>query len=364
MTFTWRKRWSKKFDDHVQLKFATSTGVVSYNEGCGKTFFVDGPGHLAHVCEADRGRLLCCWNGGAVFVHSLRNMHTLNYCTDQISLTTRFSVDLDWGEGNANCSYEEVDRALELSDGTLLVVMNRSYVILHCDTHGRARVTNVGKRFDDYSMVSWMNGVLCADNRGTDPNIFLYDPSRDKKTVLLRYGVDTHDDDEYFIFSGEKYAFAIRFDGFQLHEWDARGRERVFSLGGALGESPVLGKNPVVRQGGTCRGRAFLSADTYCDEREDDIDNFEAGEENNFEAFLYMGDGRFVAGPEGHGQWAAYGNRAYLVSDDTTLKCYEARETSDMLVNLCARRAAALGLSDEQLKTITVELRELVSSWT
>ncbi len=45
------------------------------------------------------------------------------------------------------------------------------------------------------------------------------------------------------------------------------------------------------------------------------------------------------------------------------VKCYVARETPDALVNLCARGAASLGLSDEQLKTIPVELRERLNSF-
>ena len=334
MSFTWRKRWSNpNFHEHIELKFATSTGVIVRGEEGARTLIVDGPG-LPHIVEPE-GHPLCCWNGDCVFSaepyfsldsHCVLCRHQQNGPETQRLIFPRFELVRD---------------AVALNDGSLFVRCHGRCFLVRDDIDGRMEMIKEYGDLGTPGAKPWMSGIFYTD----DWDVIYDDLSTGAQTVYMRF--DTRPS-RRAIFSDKRHACVISGNPEKLYEWDTRDRRRVFPV--HEGDPPV----DLLRQDGTCRGRAFLSS-WICHPR------IVGG---TFEAFVYMGSGRFEKGPTGQGDWTAYGNRAYCLSKENVLTCYEARETPDSLVNLCARSAASLGLSDEILKAIPVELRELVSSWT
>ena len=342
MSFTWHERWSKAFDERIELKFATSTGIVVDDDSNSRTLIVNGPGPPYKVdpeCYA-----LCCWNGEPVFVSPLRKSHSLSCYKGRVSETTRFSLELDPEEG-AWKLFEYIEHAQELGDGTLLIHMSQFVFLCRNAANGPALVTRIAKPFCGRVVAPLMHGALFLNDYSANATAtaFFYDPSRGEQNVFLRDHQYRYRD-RHFVFSDGKRAFALRNDGGLLLEWDTQGREHVISLRN--------GPTGCLFRSGTCRGYAIIGVNTHCED------------EYDFEPYLYVGDGRFVQGPNNRGEWVAYGNSAYCLSKEGVLTCYEAHVTPDKLVNLCARSAARLGSSDELLKAIPVELRELVSSWT
>ena len=276
---------------------------------------------------------LCCWNGAPVFfkfydnetkpwLHRYRNgkIETLDLAPYRI----------------------EISGAVALNDGGLLVYGWRGCGLVRCTSDGRMEIVRVYAAFSKFrspptDVVPWSNGVFYRDDLGTGKVVFCALPSQGMHFTRLEKCQNT-----IAIFSDEKHACAVSRGRKELREWDTQGRERVF----LTQKGSAVERSNFVRANGTCRGRAFLTV----------LENT-----GYASAFIYTGNGRFEDGPPGHGQWAAYDDRAYRLRDGT-LTCYEARETPEPLRDLCARRAAAIECSDGQLATLPLELRELLSS--
>ncbi len=335
MSFAWRELWSREVETGVDLEFSISEGVVLSSHERRITHIVR-DSHSAG--STHRGTPLCCWNGDFVFsaVH--------DYLRDYYLLCRHRKDELET-QKLVLPKFAYMWSAIGLNDGNLFVRGQEQCFLIRDDIDGQMKVIKEYGNLGAPYMKPWMDGILYADGW----NVVCDDLRTQVQIVYMQFNTMPARD---AIFSDKKHACVISGTPAKLHEWAARNRGRIF----LAAEGSIIDR--IAYQSGTCRGGAFLNVSV-------NTPGMNRGAPcKPCEAFLYVGGGRFVAGPEGHGQWAAYGNRAYLLSDDTTLKCYEALETSDMLVNLCARSAASLGLSDERLQTVPVELRELVSSWT
>ena len=340
MAFTWRELWSCEVGDDLDLELACFEGVVVGN---GETHdLIDSLG--VPVLGFYSGSL-CCWNGDLVF-SSFDRRCLLRYRDGAITeLVLQPCTPL----------HGDIRGIVALQDGALFVWTESRGILARdmCDVVVVLRdLKPAGMSaglFEIFDSVPWLNGFIYDDF--DEPSVMFYDPSRGEGVPFLRYenGV-VH----AAVFSDEKHACVVVMDEHPvLCEWDAQGRKRVFA-----GERCLIPGTRrsilrwIFRSSGTCRGRALVSVDTIWNG------------EGPFEAFVYLGDGRFEKGPPAAiGDWKAYGDRAYVLCG-TTLTCYEALETPDSLVDLCARRAGALGISSERLGTLPVELRELLSSWT
>ncbi len=332
MSFTWRKLWSDPVGEHLELKFAVAGGaVLEPEDGRISSFSSNGPGSKDPL---PRGTLLCCWNGALV-------LHTGNCGRPAIELTLlRYENNDIWRLKLPLHFLGLVRYAVALNDGTLFVAGGTSsHAIVRDVGNGQMEIVQSSEGLDvnlGEPVTPWLNGII-TDALTTGDIAFKTLP-QGIRSPLGRYERCAVRKD-----ADKKYACALLRQQMELHEWDAQGRERVFSL-------PRGHELHYVTHGQhqTCRGRAFL----VCWK----VDALS-------QAFVYLGNGRCAKVAPGLGEWAAYGNRAYKLRDGV-LKCYKVLETPNMLVNLCACIAASLGLSDERLQTVPVELRELVSSWT
>ncbi len=339
MSFTWRELWSRKNKEHYNnLKFAVSGGVVLFDDVAmsSRYLVIDEPKSQLRVFL---GIALCCWNGDFVFYNSLPNKiyRERNGEIQELQLEDCMRV---------------IHGAVALMGVGLLIVGFPRWVLVRDNSDGQMEVVQTYGSYGDFDTFDicraapWQNGVLYHDYHDFDKQrIVFYTPTFQERKLLFLGLKDCNNIP--VIFSDEKYACVVSGEPKELREWNAHGRERVFPVakGSALSR--------VVRPGGTCRGRAFLLINASSGRVE-----HHAGP---FKPFVYLGGGRLDDGPPGHGQWAAYGDRAYRLCDGT-LTCYEALETPASLLELCASRATAVEYTERQLGTLPLELRELLIS--
>ena len=332
--FWWRKLWSVRvpfdaYGSHL-LRFASSGGVVLVEwrppDSCltrRRVIVVDRDGEATRTVECVP---LGSWCGDAVFC--LKGHHLFRTRNDRLDY-------LDMSHDHSGLY--NVRNVWTSADGTLMVHAQDQV----CTFQDKGGEMKKGAQYStENSIVTpFKNGFLTYPRTTWDNiHVSFQDPLQRDATKFVQYPVDS----VVCSFSNGKGGACFMVDDV-LHEWDAQGHERTFR-----NEDCPVNKFDV-SAAGTCLGRAFLNR------RHRPHPTTPASDDEEAEAVIYAGDGRFVGGPPGRGSWVACDDRAYLLQG-YRLTCFEACHAT--LLDLCVSRAKELRIAREYLDALPEELRE------
>ncbi len=342
MFFTWRELWSRPQPPAKDAVGVDSKGAVIT---CGllEPYRIRGPGCTDLVLLAGAASW-CRWNGVFVFAPYVRKHRMI----------ARYRDDGDMEQLDMPDLTEEIKWLVALKDGGLIVRCRSEYAVVRNGNDGRMETAYVGE-WPTFlcPLVSWWNGVLmrCLSDHWfwhatTGKTTVFREPCTDAATGETERCPDVQDVDAYI--SDRKHCCIVTNGGTRVIEWGVRGEgAHVFPLQ-RKGFSPTK----FLGQVGTCLGRAvcrFGDSET-CLYRPS---------ARPAHAFVYVGGGRFEKAGDGSGVRMWHDDRAYHLDDSGTLRCYEARETPDSLLDICVRRAAS-ALDPSSFRYLPVELRERI----